>query len=54
LVPQPGTRWAGTGTAFQGPRRRLTCTLLASWDEGYADPWLGLTDLTPSAGAAGW
>jgi hypothetical protein len=25
-VPQPGTQWVGTGTAFQGPRRRLTVT----------------------------
>jgi hypothetical protein len=35
LVPVPGTQWVGTGTAFQGPRRRLNCTLLARWDEGY-------------------
>lgn len=34
LVPQPGTQWVGTGTAFQGPRRRLNCTLLARWDKG--------------------
>jgi hypothetical protein len=54
LVPEPGTQWVGTGTAFQGPRRRLNCTLLARWDEGYADPWLLLTDLAPSAGAACW
>jgi DDE family transposase len=54
LVPQPGTQWVGTGTAFQGPRRRLNCTLLARWDEGYADPWLLLTDLAPSAGEACW
>jgi hypothetical protein len=54
LVPQPGTQWVGTGTAFQGPRRRLTCTLLARWDEGYRDPWLLLTDLAPSAGQACW
>src|SRR5215813_13032422 len=54
LVPQPDTQWVGTGTAFQGPRRRLNCTLLARWDEGYADPWLLLTDLAPSAGAACW
>jgi hypothetical protein len=54
LVPQTGTQWVGTGTAFQGPRRRLNCTLLARWDEGYADPWLWLTDLAPSAGDAGW
>jgi hypothetical protein len=54
LVPQPGTQWVGTGTAFQGPRRRLNCTLLARWDEGYRDPWLLLTDLAPSAGEACW
>lgn len=52
FVPQPGTQWAGMGTAFVGPRRRLTCTLLARWDEGYADPCLLLTDLGPSAGDA--
>jgi hypothetical protein len=54
LVPQPGTQWVGVGTAFQGPRRRLNGTLLARWDEGYADPWLLLTDLAPSAGEACW
>ncbi len=54
FVPQPGTQWAGRGTAFVGPRRRLTCTLLARWDEGYTDPWLLLTDLAPNAGAACW
>ena len=52
--PQPGTRWAGAGTAFQGPRRRLNCTLLARWDADYKDPWLLLTDLAPSAGEACW
>jgi hypothetical protein len=54
LVPEPGTQWVGTGTAFQGPRRRLNCTLLARWDEGYRDPWLLLTDLAPSASEACW
>ena len=54
FVPQPGTQWVGAGTAFQGPRRRLTCTLLARWEEGYRDPWLLLTDLAPSAGEACW
>jgi hypothetical protein len=54
LVPQPGTQWVGRGTAFQGPRRRLNCTLLARWDDGYRDPWLLLTDLAPSAGEACW
>ena len=54
LVPQTGRQWVGTGTAFQGARRRLNCTLLARWDEGYRDPWLLLTDLAPSAGKACW
>ena len=54
LGPEPGTQWVGTGTAFQGPRRRLNCTLLARWDEGYRDPWLLLTALAPRAGAACW
>jgi len=54
LVPAPGTQWVGTGTAFQGPRRRRNCTLLARWDEGYREPWLWLTDLAPSAGEAWW
>ena len=54
VVPQPGTQWVGAGTAFQGPRRRLNCTLLARWEVGYKDPWLLLTDLAPSAGHACW
>jgi len=54
FVPRPGTQWAGVGTAFVGPRRRLNCTLLARWEDGYADPWLLVTDLAPSAGTACW
>jgi hypothetical protein len=53
LGPQTGTKWVGTGTACQGARR-LNCTLLARWDDGYKDPWLLLTDLAPSAGEACW
>jgi Transposase DDE domain len=54
LVPQPGTQWVGGGTAFQGPRRRLNCTLLACGEDGYTDPWLLWTDLAPQAGKACW
>lgn len=54
LVPEPGTCWAGRGTAFSGKARRLTCTLLARWDEGYKDPWLILTELAPEASEAAW
>ena len=31
----------------------LRCTLLARWDEGYADPRLLLTDLAPQAALCG-
>ena len=54
FVPHPGTCWRGTGTAFKSPQRRLRCTLLACWEEGYTDPWLILTDLPPEASEAGW
>jgi hypothetical protein len=54
LVPQQGAQGVGLGTAFQGPRRRLNCTVLARWEDGDADPWLLLTDLAPSAGEACW
>jgi hypothetical protein len=54
FVPQPGTAWQGTGTAFKGAQRCLTCTLLARWEQGYQDPWLILTDLPPGASDACW
>src|SRR6266853_175325 len=54
LVPQPGTRWSGTGIAFKGRHRQLHCTLLACWEAGYKDPWLILTDLPPEASTACW
>jgi hypothetical protein len=54
FVPCPGTRWRGTGTAFKSRPRRLRCTLLACWEEGYTAPWLILTDLPPEAGEASW
>ena len=54
FVPRPGMRWRGTGTAFKRPQRRLRCTLLACWEEGYTAPWLILTDLPPDASEAGW
>lgn len=53
FVPALGCAWAGRGTAFKG-RRQLRCTLLARWENGYADPWLILTDLPPEAADAAW
>jgi hypothetical protein len=52
--PAPGTSWQGRGRAFKGAPRRLDCTLLARWEDGYADPWLILTDLDPGVSEAGW
>jgi hypothetical protein len=54
VVPQPGTRWRGRGTAFQQAGRQLECTLLALWEEGDKDPWLILTDLPPETSDAAW
>jgi len=49
-----GGSWLGTGTAFQGPARRLVCTLLVRWADGCAQPWLILTDLPPDAADPCW
>ena len=54
LVAHVGQRWQGRGTAFKTASAQLNCTLLACWDEGYADPWLVLTDLPPEAGEVCW
>jgi hypothetical protein len=54
LVPAPGATWQGTGIAFKGPHRQLSCTLLACWEAGDKDPWLILTDLPPEASTACW
>ena len=52
VVPQPGTRWRGRGTALQKAGRQVECTLLALWEDGSKDPWLLLTDLPPEASDA--
>jgi hypothetical protein len=54
FVPDPGTRWRGTGTAFKSPQRRLRCTRLACGAAGDTEPWLILTDVPPEASDAGW
>jgi hypothetical protein len=52
LVPQPGSSWCGVVDCFV--EKTVRCTLLARWDEGYADPWLVLTDLAPEASNVVW
>jgi hypothetical protein len=54
LVPHPGQRWRGRGTAFRTAEAQLHCTLLAFWGEGHAEPWLLLTDLAPQGSDASW
>lgn len=53
-VPAVGRHWASRGTAFADPKARLSCTLLARWEAGHADPWLILTDVPPQAADACW
>jgi hypothetical protein len=36
------------------PERRLECTLLACWEEGYEEPWFLVTDLEPDGAEALW
>ena len=55
LAPQPGCRWQGRGTAFpRHAERRLDCTLMACWEEGYEEPWFLVTDLAPEEAEALW
>jgi hypothetical protein len=54
VVAHVGQRWQGRGTAYKSAPAQLECTLLACWDEGYADPWLVLTDLPPEAAEVCW
>jgi hypothetical protein len=55
LAPQPGCRWQGRGTAFpKHAERRLDCTLMACWEEGYDEPWFLVTDLEPEQAEALW
>jgi len=55
LAPRPGCRWQGRGTAFpRHAERRLECTLMACWGEGYDEPWFLVTDLAPEEAEALW
>ena len=50
--------WAGQAICFK--TNPLHCTLLVCWDDGYKDPWLIVTDLSPDTanilcyGARAW
>ena len=54
LVTGVNQRWQGRVTVFKNAPGQLECTLLASWGEGYTDPWLVVTDLPPEAAEVCW
>jgi len=54
FAPVTGYHWCGEVRCFTEASTRLDCTLLARWDEDYADPWLIVTDLLPSQADVAW
>ena len=54
LVPEVGTSWSGVVDCFAEVTCRWQCTLLARWDEPYAEAWLVVTDLAPEAANIVW
>lgn len=52
VVTAVGESWTGTVHCFK--TNTLPCTLLARWDEGYQDPWLIVTDLSPQQSSIYW
>ena len=52
VVPSPGMSCSGQVTCFK--TNPIDCTLLARWDEVYAEPWLILTDLSPVEANVCW
>ena len=52
LVPEVGQSFESLVTCFKS--NPIECTLLARHDEGYAEPWLILTDLQPEVADAYW
>src|SRR5262249_60878591 len=55
VVPRSGCRGQGRGTAVpKKAERRVECTLMACWGEGYEEPWFLVTDLAPDEAEALW
>ena len=52
VVTHQSQDWSGQVTCFKS--NPINCTLLARWDDGYADPWLILTDLEPQNADISW
>ena len=52
IVTHQNSNWSGRVTCFKS--NPIDCTLLAQWDDNYADPWLILTDLNPEKADVSW
>ena len=52
VAPQVGTTWCGAVTCFK--TKPLACTLLACWDDPHTEPWLIVTDLSPTQAHVLW
>lgn len=52
LAQRVGCTWTGRVTCFKN--KPVSATLLVAWAEGYADPWLILTDLPPEHTHIAW
>lgn len=53
-VPGPGHAGVGRGTACKDRALRRVGTLIVVWEEGHADPWVGLTDRPPERVGLAW
>jgi hypothetical protein len=53
-APEVGSAWCGEVDCFSEARSRLRCSLLASFDEGYEEVWLVITDLAPEQATVVW
>src|SRR3954453_15051929 len=54
LCPQIGETQAFQAEVFKNEESRLEWTLVAFQGEGYAEPWLIVTDLAPEVAKASW
>jgi hypothetical protein len=52
VVSAPGETWSGRCECLR--TTPLSCTLVAAWDEGYSEPWLLVSDLSPEEAHARW
>jgi hypothetical protein len=52
VVEKKGDVWSGEVTCYKS--NPIKCTLLASWDKEYEEPWLIMTDLPASEADISW